>query len=117
MWNKFKGIVEAPFKAVGNAFSGAAAALGIGATQNTFHALPSFDKGGIVPGSEGTPVPILAHAGERVLTAREANSGGNNYFTFNFHDAVVGDAGIQQIMRQTIDTINRAATLRTAAGA
>ena len=29
--------------------------------------LPEFQRGGLVPGAPGTPVPILAHAGEAVL--------------------------------------------------
>ncbi|KKL26531.1 hypothetical protein LCGC14_2394380 [marine sediment metagenome] len=31
--------------------------------------LPGFQEGGIVPGRLGSPVPILAHAGERVIPA------------------------------------------------
>jgi hypothetical protein len=46
----------------------AAAMFGVGMT---FASLAAFEKGGIVGGSVGTAVPILAHAGERVLTAQQ----------------------------------------------
>lgn len=35
----------------------------------TFGEIPSFGGGGIVPGSNNQPVPIIAHAGERVVPA------------------------------------------------
>lgn len=38
--------------------------------------LPGFQHGGIVPGRLGTPVPIIAHAGERIIPTNRAGSGG-----------------------------------------
>ena len=35
---------------------------------------------------------------------------------FNFNDVVAGDAGIQQIIRQTISVLNRESTLAGIAG-
>ena len=54
-----------------------------------------FKQGGVVPGRLGTPVPILAHAGERVIPANRVNNGGsgaignnitNNFFGFTMND-------------------------------
>jgi len=38
--------------------------------------LPRFEHGGIVPGAPGRAVPIVAHAGERVIPALQADNGG-----------------------------------------
>lgn len=38
--------------------------------------LPPFQEGGIVPGRLGSPVPILAHAGERVIPVGRGTAGG-----------------------------------------
>lgn len=37
--------------------------------------LPKFEEGGIVPGTIGSPVPILAHAGERVIPVGGGSNG------------------------------------------
>jgi hypothetical protein len=42
-------------------------------------AFQAFEQGGVVDGSHGMPVPIIAHAGERVLSASQ---------TSNFHSLV-----------------------------
>jgi hypothetical protein len=39
-----------------------------------FAAVAAFEKGGIVDGVQGVGVPILAHAGERVLTTTQTNN-------------------------------------------
>jgi hypothetical protein len=39
-----------------------------------FFPLASFDQGGIVSGMHGMPVPIMAHAGERVLSAPQTQN-------------------------------------------
>lgn len=51
----------------------------------SFLGLAAFESGGIVNGSHGMPVPIMAHAGERVLSAPQTqkfesmvNQGGSN---------------------------------------
>lgn len=38
--------------------------------------IPEFQRGGVVPGNIGQPVPILAHGGERVIPANRAGGGG-----------------------------------------
>lgn len=67
---------------IAGAIAGAAAFAGV-------LAFDSFEMGGIVAGGHGMPVPIMAHAGERVLSAPQTqnfekmvngggNGGGNN---------------------------------------
>ena len=46
--------------------------------------LPSFQRGGIVPGPLGQPVPIIAHAGEEYLGVGEHRRGGDTYITNNY---------------------------------
>ena len=60
-------------------------AIAAAATFAGVMSLAAFEKGGIVPGSIGSAVPIVAHAGERVLTTQQTstfermvNGGGNN---------------------------------------
>lgn len=51
--------------------------------------LPKFEHGGIVPGAAGEPVPILAHAGERITPASQVHSdGGSKVFEINFNNPV-----------------------------
>lgn len=57
---------------VGPALAPAAAAA-MFATTISYIGLAAFEQGGIVGGHSGQPVPIMAHAGERVLTAGQTN--------------------------------------------
>lgn len=63
---------------VGPALAPAAAASAYAGTLS-FLGLAAFEAGGVVNGSSGMPVPIMAHAGERVLSASQ---------TQNFHSLV-----------------------------
>jgi hypothetical protein len=44
--------------------------------------IPGFQTGGIVPGPIGTPVPIMAHAGERVIPTGLSKGEGGGGITF-----------------------------------
>ena len=51
-----------------------AAALETYAAGMVFYPLAAYEAGGIVGGSHGMPVPIMAHAGERVLSAPQTQN-------------------------------------------
>ena len=61
-----------------------------------------FQEGGVVPGTTGTPVPILAHAGETITPA--GKSAGNT-FNFNFAGAIISNK--EEFTRQITDIMNR----------
>jgi hypothetical protein len=69
---------------------------GIGAIGTIKSKLQGFQKGGIVPGPVGSPVPILAHGGERVLAAGAV--GGNNFYISEM--VVREEADIYRIARE-----------------
>lgn len=48
---------------------------GIGGKGFSMPTLPTFHQGGVVPGNPGQAVPIMAMAGERVITASQQSSG------------------------------------------
>lgn len=95
----------------GGPIAGAIAAAGAFASVLAFD---SFEQGGIVNGSHGMPVPIMAHAGERVLSAPQTqrfeslvNNGGSRSATLqqtnHFGGGVTQDmlqAHTQQTMSQ-----------------
>lgn len=56
----------------GSAWGGPPA--GAVAAAIAFTAVEAFEAGGIVGGSGGAPMPIIAHAGERVLSAGQTNN-------------------------------------------
>lgn len=64
--------------------------------------LPGFQEGGIVPGRLGSPVPILAHAGERVIPAgRSAGPGaGGNVISVTYNVNVSDKAEFESMLRQ-----------------
>lgn len=57
--------------------------FGISIAQAEQVKLPRFEFGGLVPGAEGTEVPIMAHGGERVVPARSAGRGNGAIITVN----------------------------------
>ncbi len=87
---KVKDFISAPYKAAFNliarAWNNTVGKLsftlpdwvpfGMGGKGFSMPQLPTFHTGGIVPGTPGTPVPIMALAGERIAS-RSASGGGN----------------------------------------
>jgi len=67
-----------------------------------------FQFGGIVPGRLGQPVPIMAHAGERIVPSRETGTQGNIVVNIN-NPSVRSDNDIQKIA----DAVSRALGQRT----
>lgn len=49
---------------------------GLGGKGFSMPKLPEFHAGGLIPGTPGTPTPIMALAGERVLTSGQATAAG-----------------------------------------
>lgn len=83
----------------GSMMSGASSAL------NQLLAPPSFQHGGIVPGPAGMAVPIIAHAGERVIPAGDVQSDtGNITNVYNFYGDVVDH---NDLMRKLNDAMAR----------
>lgn len=124
LYNKIKDVITAPARAVSGLVSGAASSAAAGASSFFSSALSrgqgitGFEKGGVVPGPEGVAVPIMAHGGERITPARfSGEDSGAVVLNFHFHDAVAGDDGIKRIIQETIEKINRGASLRSIAGA
>jgi hypothetical protein len=74
-------------------------AKGTGASVS--HNLLQFAEGGMVPGRPGTPVPIIAHAGERVIPAREASRGTTTSTDAKLMAAVGDMTSEVRLLRQT----------------
>jgi len=91
--------------AVGDFFTGA------GRGEKNIPWLPFFQKGGIVPGPIGAPIPAVVHGGETIIPAGGA---AGNVFNFNFSGAFIGN--IDDFKRQLIDLINRKSELRALGG-
>jgi hypothetical protein len=77
-----------------------------------FAAVDAFEMGGIVAGSGGSPVPIIAHAGERVLSAGQTsnfesmvNNGGNRSATLNQENHFDGGISDRQLAAHTAQTM------------
>ena len=71
--NAIRNVINVMFKAgaaIGNFLSGK------GFTTQGALQIPSFDTGGVVPGPVGSPMPIIAHGGERVIPTKGGNSSG-----------------------------------------
>lgn len=64
--------------------------------------LPRFEHGGIVPGPEGSAVPIMAHGGEQIIPARSADGGGNTY-SVNIYNPIVRSRADVNFMRSEIE--------------
>jgi hypothetical protein len=107
---------------VGPALAVAAGASTFAAVAGTFVPLAAYEQGGVVGGSPGMAVPILAHSGERVLSnsqtnnfermVNNSNSGGDVHLHMgdnHYHGSSSSDiraAGAQND-RQTVKTITR----------
>lgn len=85
--------------------------FGIGGKSFRF---PRFHQGGVVPGPLGREVPILARAGERVLTREQDQAAGGGEFT----GTLVLDSGqFLGVVRGQISRGNRELKRRTLTGA
>jgi hypothetical protein len=96
---------------VGPELAPAAAATAYAATMS-FVGLAAFDQGGVVGGMGGMPVPIMAHAGERVLSAPQTQNfermvnqtgGGGGHSTHLHYNGQV-NAFDKNGMRETLRT-------------
>ena len=74
--------------------------------------IPAAQHGLLVPGRPGQPVPILAHGGERILSAdesRRSDGGGGGGVTiqsspvFNFNQPIYGVDRLQEAMHDILD--------------
>lgn len=73
---------------------------GIGGNSISVPRLPTFHSGGVVPGIRGTPVPVLALAGERI----SAGGGGGGAPT----PVYAGDAAIRALLEILKDAVRAA---------
>lgn len=74
----------------------------------TTTALPIREHGGIVPGPQGMPIPIIAHGQERVVPASQGSKGGTTspYFSIVINNPNVGSAaGMAAFKKQLNDTL------------
>jgi hypothetical protein len=82
------------------------------AAAGAFAAMEAFEQGGIVKGVNGGAVPILAHAGERVLSSQQTNnferlvnqsSSASTSITNHFHDnsnySAIDGASVSSMVR------------------
>ena len=69
--------------------------------------LPRFEQGGIVPGTRGSAVPIIAHAGEQIIPARNVESGGNTYITVSINNPKITTQEDVELIRTQIDNAMR----------
>lgn len=93
---------------VGPVLAPVAAAAAFGAVM----AFGSFEQGGIVAGGHGMPVPIIAHAGERVLSAPQTqrfeslvNNGGSRSATLNQTNHFGGGVTTDMLQAHTQQTL------------
>lgn len=100
---------------VGPELAPAAAASAYAATLS-FLGLAAFEQGGVVSGGHGLPVPIMAHAGERVLSApqtqnfeRMVNGGGGaghtTHINYNPHVSAFDNSGLKSTLNSHKETI------------
>lgn len=96
----------------GSAFGGPIG--GAAAAAVAFTAVEAFEYGGIVGGSAGAPVPIIAHAGERVLSAGQTsnfesmvNSGGNRSASLHQENHFGGGVTEDMLAAHTADTMSK----------
>ena len=77
-------------------------------------AFAAFERGGVVMGSGGAPIPILAHAGERVLSAAQTqnfesmvNTGGSRSATLNQENHFGGGVTQDMLEAHTASTMSQ----------
>jgi hypothetical protein len=95
-----------------NSASGGSFKSGASAGYKTTTAMfgKSFAFGGLVPGAEGQAVPIIAHAGERVIPAaqsRGSKSGGGQSISISFPNLTVRSEDDYDYFRRQLDKIMR----------
>lgn len=81
-------------------------------------AFDSFEAGGVVNGSHGMPVPIMAHAGERVLSAsqtqnfhslvdsRQGGAAGGVHLNYNPQVSAYDKTGVSKMLRDHMSDIH-----------
>lgn len=79
-----------------------------------FGSVAAFEHGGMVMGSRGAPIPILAHAGERVLSAGQTsnfesmvNQGGARSATLNQTNHFGGGVTEEMLEAHSNQTVNK----------
>lgn len=65
--------------------------------------LPRFEHGGIVPGAPGRAVPIIAHSGERVIPASQADRSPSASITVNIYNPSVHSQRDVETLKGQID--------------
>ena len=101
-WNAMVSLISKPISGVTGAIGGILSSVSnsvkgalntvvqTGNSITNFSGVPQFAEGGIVPGTFGQAVPIIAHAGEKVIPVDQVGSAGDGYnFTFNFNNPVI----------------------------
>ena len=83
-----------------------------------FYPLAAYEQGGVVNGSHGMPVPIMAHAGERVLSAPQTQrfeslvnskqGGGSGSVHLNYNPTVhaYDKTGVDKMLREHMGTVH-----------
>ena len=71
-----------------------------GKPRGAFLGIPEFQYGGIVPGRLGTPMPILAHAGERITPAGGAASTGTIIINAEYNVVVSDKREFESMLRE-----------------
>lgn len=85
----------------------------MGGVDNRKHGgtIPTGQHGLIVPGRQGDAVPIIAHAGERVVprTGADVGTGGGQNININFYGGVSLDSGdrVNELARQVARVLGR----------
>jgi hypothetical protein len=64
------------------------------------HLHVAMDRGGVVPGRRGAPVPVLAHGGETFIPTHRAGVSAGNVYNFN-GPVLNGDALLRYIQQQS----------------
>jgi hypothetical protein len=59
-----------------------------------------MDRGGVVPGRRGAPVPVLAHGGETFIPTHRAGVSAGNVYNFN-GPVLNGEALLRYIQQQS----------------
>jgi phage-related protein len=109
------GVISAPFKAAFNAiawlwnhtlglihFTVPGWVPFIGGKDIGFPQMPTLHAGGVVPGTPGTEVAVLAQAGEGVISRADMQRGGGSGDTYNVNVNVASQADPWQIGREVV---------------